>query len=290
MKTFAFRFDIDTPTCLREGVPRLLDLSDRVGVQFTYFLSVGRSVSRVGVLRRALGPSRAPSARAAGFSARRKLGLSRYVQLALLNQEIGRGASSLVRTLSTSADLGLHGGRNHDHWQNHAHGWPRQKVEDEVDWGLDWLRGMDIPVKGFCSPGWTQPESLAAVLAERGFTYRADRHGVDETGGRLEAGGLLNLGTNIAGEPGGVAYLEHMRASGASDAQIREAFRARLREAGDYAVSYDHPYYAGLHALDLLGDLVEVAKDEGFVVTTMTAMADAIQGTDVPHSDGVALQ
>jgi peptidoglycan/xylan/chitin deacetylase (PgdA/CDA1 family) len=287
MKTFAFRFDIDTPTCLREGVPRLLDLSDRLDVQFTYFLSLGRAVSRMGALKRAFGRSRAPSGRAVGLSARRKLGLGRYVQLALLNQEIGRGSPSLVRTLSTSADLGLHGGRNHDHWQHRAQGWTKTKVEAEVDWGLAWLAEMEIDVKGFCSPGWSQPESLAEVLVERGFTYRADRHGVDETGAQIEAGGLLNLGTNIAGEPGGVAYLEHMRASGASDSEIREAFRQRLRGVGDYAVSYDHPYYAGLHALQLLESLVQVAKDEGFVVTTMSAMADSLAVKSVPPDGAV---
>jgi len=276
MKTFAFRFDIDTPTCLDEGVPRLLDLSERLGLRFSFFLCLGRSVSRLGVLSRSLQRTRRQEARAAGYSARKKLGFFRYVRLALLNPEIGRGASALVRRLSESADLGLHGGWNHDHWHHQAREWPRSRIEAELDWGVARLADLGVSVSGFCSPGWNAPDGLPELLHARGFSFRADRYGGDETGAVVEPPGVVNLATNILGEPGGVAYLEHMRARGLTDAGIRDAFRKRLREVGDYAVTYDHPYYAGLHALGLVEDLVRVAVDEGFEVITMAEMAEGL--------------
>ncbi len=273
MRTLCIRFDIDTPTCLREGVPRLLDLGERLGIRFTFFLSVGRAVSRRGALRRILTRSRARTPRAAGFSSLRKLGAPAYAKLALLNPEIGRGSPGIVDRLARASDLGLHGGRNHDTWQNGAHAWSPQRVERELDWALAWLRGRGIRVVGFSSPGWTVPADLPRLLVERGFLFRADRYGARLKGGVEERPGFLNLATNLAGEPGGVAYLEHMRARGLADADIRREFRTSLRAIGDYAVLYDHPCYAGLQAVGLLEGLVEVAREEGFELVTMSDMA-----------------
>jgi len=281
MKRFAFRFDIDTPTCLNEGVPRLLDLSERLGIQFSFFLCLGRSVSRSGVLSRIVNQTRGKQARAAGYSAMKKLGLFRYMRLAFFNPEIGRGAATMIRRLSESSDLGLHGGWNHDLWHHNARQWPGSRIEAELDWGLAKLADLGVSVPGFCSPGWNAPEGLSEKLLARGFSFRADRYGKDETGAVMERPGFVNLATNILGEPGGVAYLEHMRARGLTDAEIRQAFTARLREAGDYAVTYDHPYHAGLHALGLVEDLVRISVDEGFEVVTMAEMAATLTPSDL---------
>lgn len=273
MRTLCIRFDIDTPTCLNEGVPRLLDMTERLGIRCTYFLSVGRAVSRWGALERIVTRSRARTPRAAGFSALQKLGAPRYAMLALLNPMIGRAAPALVERLSRTSEVGLHGGRNHDTWQHGAHTWPRQRLEEELDWALDWLVAQGIQPSGFSSPGWNEPPGIVALLRARGFRYRADCYGARLRGGAEEAPGFFNLATNLVGEPGGVAYLEHMRARGLSDAEIRDAFRARLLEIGDDAVLYDHPYYAGLQGVGLLEDLVGVARDEGFELVTMAEMA-----------------
>lgn len=279
MKTFCVRFDIDTPTCLQEGVPNLLELGERLGFKSTYFLSVGRAISRTGTVARMISGSRSREARAAGFSARRKLGNAGYVKLALLNPPIGRGHPDIVRDIPASgSELGLHGGRNHDTWQNQSREWPREKVEAEIDWAMRWLEQQDLSVKGFCSPGWTQPNNLAAILRERGFLYRADKYSLEASVGVEELPGFYNLSTNLLGVPAGVAYLEHKRALGLSDAQIRETFARELDASGDHAVMYDHPYYAGVHALELLGDLVAIAMDRGFNIVTMSSVAERLAG------------
>ncbi len=277
MKTLSIRFDIDTPTCLREGVPRLLDLNERLAFRATYFLSVGRAVSRADALGRLLAPRHAATRRAAALSARQKLGLRRYARLALLNPEIGRGSPGIVARLSRSAEVGLHGGRNHDVWHHQAGDWPRARVEAEIDWALAWLSSQGIAVLGFACPGFTEPAELAAVLQERGFLYRADRHGAELRGAIEERPGFFNLATNLLGEPGGVAYLENKRARGLADAEIRQEFRRDLAAAGDQAVMYDHPYYAGIHALGRRADLVEIAREEGYTIVPMSDLARALQ-------------
>src|SRR5207253_3296462 len=183
MKTFCVRFDIDTPTCLQEGVPNLLELGSRLGFKSTYFLSVGRAISRTGTVARMVSGSRSREARAAGFSARTKLGNAGYIKLALLNPPIGRAHPAIVRDIAANSELGLHGGRNHDTWQNQSRAWPRAKVEAEVDWALGWLKRQGLSVKGFCSPGWTQPSDLAEILKARGFLYRADRYSLEASVG-----------------------------------------------------------------------------------------------------------
>jgi hypothetical protein len=261
-------------------------MSERLGIRCTYFLSVGRAVSRRGAFGRLLTRSRSRTPRAAGFSSLRKLGAPRYAALALLNPWIGRGSPSIVERLAVEADLGLHGGRNHDTWQNAAHGWSRERVAMELDWALDWLAERGIHPLGFSSPGWTAPVGLPDLLADRGFLYRGDRYGAELGGGLEERPGFFNLATNLVGEPGGVAYLEHMRARGLEDGEIREAFRTRLLEIGEDAVMYDHPYYAGLQAVRLLEDLVRVARDEGFELVTMTDMATRLQGAEADAGPG----
>lgn len=276
MKTFCVRFDIDTPTCLQEGVPRLLDLGERLNFPATYFLSVGRAISRSGAIARMLAPAGARAERAAALSARKKLGNAGYAKLALLNPPIGLRGADIVARINRLGEVGLHGGRNHDTWQNHSREWPRSRVESEVDWALAWLRAQQIDVKGFCSPGWTQPPELAAILKARGLLYRADVYGTGLPAGVEELPGFFNLSTNLVGIPGGVAYLEHKRALGLNNAQIRDAFRSELRASGDHAVMYDHPYYAGVHALDSMEDIVTIAQEEGFTLVTMAYIAERL--------------
>lgn len=274
MKWFAFRFDIDTPKCLEQGVPPLVNLAERLGVRFTFFLHVGRSISLVHSLgRKRKGPG-LPSA--ASLSALQKLGAAQYVRTALLNPLIAASALDQVKRLAQTQELGLHGGRNHELWHHGASTWSTTRLQEEIEWSLGWLKSHGLSVKGFSSPGWTEHQDLPHLLENFGFQYRADRHGRDESWGRKE-GQLVNLATNLTGEPGGVAYIEHLRALGKTDSEIVADLRERLRVANDYAVAYDHPYFAGLREITLLEKIIGVVKDEGFQIVTLGEMANLWQ-------------
>lgn len=271
-KVFAFRFDIDTPKCLGQGVPPLLELGERLGAPFTFFLNVGRSVSLLNFLRMKLQPKAVETAPAAAFSALQKLGPASYVYTALCNPRIAPKFSEIVRRIPRFHELGIHGGHNHDLWHHHVNSWTPEKTIAEVRWSLDWLRRHDLAVDGFSSPGWSERADLAQILCELGFKYRADRHGPSATGVQRE-NGILNVGTNLTGEPGGVAYLENQRALGRSDNEVMKDFESRLAESPHYAVVYDHPYFAGLRELDMIEKMVQRARELGFEVVTLGEIA-----------------
>jgi len=52
MKTVSFRFDIDTLTCIKSGVPKLIEISKKHNIEFTFFINFGKSTNRIEVLRK----------------------------------------------------------------------------------------------------------------------------------------------------------------------------------------------------------------------------------------------
>ena len=257
-------------------MPALSSLGERLGVPFTFFVNMGRAVSLGALLAARSSASASPVA--AKYSARRKLGWSGYLHAALLNPEVGAGSHDVIREARRQGhEVGLHGGRNHAVWQREAQHWSRARIETEIDSvlpALTSLLGGDAP-KGFASPGWTTSDHLDSVLHERGFRYLADDHGptapLRETS---DASSLIRLRTGLTGEPGGVAYLEHLRAQGHDDDALYSRFERDLEQAGPVAVAYDHPYYAGLRELSTVERLVGIARQVGYQLVPMSVLAE----------------
>ena len=106
----AIRFDIDTSVCLHTGVPSLLELAKQCGVQFTFFVNMGRAVDFGTIITR----REQDVARADRLPAREKLGIAGLMQTVLLNPQVGlSGIPVLEQLISLGHELGLHGGRNH---------------------------------------------------------------------------------------------------------------------------------------------------------------------------------
>lgn len=288
-KLFSVRFDVDTHRCARVGMPALSALGREMDAPFTFFVNMGKAVSRRTMLSRT---GRNPVPVAAKLTAREKLGLVGYLWAAIRNPAVGGGAPGVLHdALAAGHELGLHGGTNHALWQEGASGWDRTRLAAELDAGLSGLvAALDgVRPKGFASPGWTTHVDLAPLLAERGFTYLADTHGPGPapegpedrsrqrtasppaTDGTPDA--LPDVRTHLTGEPGGVAYLEHLRALGLDDTRILDRFERDLTDAGDIAVMYDHPYFAGVRELPLLRRLVERARALGYDVVPMHVVA-----------------
>ena len=279
---FCFRFDVDTHRCIRRGVPRLIDLGARIDAPFTFFVHMGRAVQRRRLLpgRSAAGPQ--PDT-AEKLSARNKLGAWDTLVAAVANPTVGEGAPDVLReVLAAGHEIGLHGGTNHAAWQADAHRWSPERVRDRVAAALATLEGItgEAP-RGFASPGWNSPASLPGILEELGFRYLADLHGpgLHTVASVPGTDRLQVVRTAITAEPGGVAYLENLRARGLDDAAIRDDFRARLEQADRLAVVYDHPYFAGMQELSLVGELVEIARELGF---RPVRLEEAIAGLGTP--------
>ena len=297
-RLFSFRFDVDTHRCVREGMPALSRLGRRLDAPFTFFVNMGRAVSRPATLSALLGGGRSSATEASGAEpvkvaakhpARRKLGTVGWLQAAILNPRVGAGSPAVLRgALADGHEVGLHGGRNHAVWQTEAAGWSPARAAAEIDAVLpDLERILGSTPAGFASPGWVTPPGLEAILAARGFRYLADEHGAPPAGSSrgardgadalpgepVSGAPLPSVRTALTGEPGGVAYLEHLDAAGLSHREALARFASDLDAAGDVAVVYDHPYWAGVRALRLVEEMVGIAREAGFDVVPVATVA-----------------
>ncbi len=270
MKRFCFRFDVDTHLCISKGMPNLLRLADELDVRFTFFVNMGRGVSRLDCLRGRTSRGRGPMT--AKLSNLQKLGLSGFLTAAILNPRVGVAHLDTLRSAHAAGhEIGLHGGMNHATWLNHGALWSADRIRRELAPALDILRQSGIPMpRGFASPGWQGSDSLEEALESLGFIYVADTHDPDaQTVMPVHPDfRLLAIPTNLSGEPDGVGYLENMRAEGWNDARVLDTFSRQLADR-HLAVAYDHPYYAGIAELELIRRMICIARDQGYNITTL---------------------
>ncbi|MBN1941311.1 MAG: hypothetical protein JW772_03960, partial [Candidatus Diapherotrites archaeon] len=81
-----------------------------------------------------------------------------------------------------------------------------------------------------------------------------------------------NIPVNIVGE-GGVGFVEAMRATKKSNDDAIAEFEKRL-SGKKFAVTYDHPGYAGLKEIELAKKILLAAQDSGFKISTMKEIAE----------------
>lgn len=268
--TAVIRFDIDTYKCIHEGVPRLLELADELDIRFTFFINFGRAVSHRARIRSVASRSKSSQQDegvAAHFSAYRKLGPTAYLETALWNPRINRAQEQILEIVKRGHELGLHGGRNHAAWAAGAQNWSRPKLADEVAWGIEQYRKIigQMP-SGFASPEWVTPPLLPGVLAEQSFRYLADAHGRFGPAAGSDIGEVV---TWLTGEPGGVGYFEHLLALGQDARKIASDTTAEFTTSTQsYIAMYDHPYFAGCEAIDVVRNTLLSLKDSGINFST----------------------
>jgi peptidoglycan/xylan/chitin deacetylase (PgdA/CDA1 family) len=276
-KLFCFRFDVDTHVCAQRGVPNLVALAGALGVPFTFFFNMGRGVSRLDYLRKQSrsNAQRAPST--AKLSNLEKLGYWQFARVALFNPWVGRAHPKTIRAAHEQGhEVGLHGGRNHGEWMQHASAWSEGRFREEVSAGQRLLTQAGVPpATSFSSPGWQGPAPLHAALESLDFDLIADLHGEGFEESRQTGPGerLWSVPTNLTGEPVGVGYIENLRARGFERDAIVEEFRSALQRVDRIAVVYDHPYFAGIRELSTVERMVKSAQELGFEVVTLKEIA-----------------
>lgn len=285
-KICCFRFDVDTHACVLQGMPRLMDLAESCDARFTFFVNPGRAFNQVISLRklvRRLLDKRQPRKKRNGFMpAATKLGLANSLTAILLNPCVAAAAPPVLRVAwQDGHEIGLHGGTNHATWERDAQTWSKEQLSGELAAGLVTLQacGAGQPVS-FASPGWNSPTHLAELLPELGLRILADSYDVDARSPERVGPGLVTVPTNITAAGSTAGYLEGMRARGASNAEIRADFRRQLISKECFAGVYEHPFYAALHELPLLSDLLRITVDEGFTVRTIRDAASAAPPTN----------
>ena len=293
-KICCFRFDVDTHACVLRGMPRLMDLAEPFGAHFTFFVNPGRAFNQIISLRkllvRLLGKKPAGKKQKTYFSAAAKLGLAHSLTALLLNPRVAAAAPPILRVAGQDGhEIALHGGTNHATWERNAHLWSKEQLSIELAAGLATLQacGVGQPVS-FASPGWNSPAHLAELLPELGVRILADSYDADALAPGWAGPGFVTVPTNITAPGSTAGYLEGMRARGVGDAEIRADFHRQLTSKEHFAGVYEHPFYAALHALPLLGDLLRIAADEGFAVRTIRDVAAGV-APRTDHHASVAL-
>jgi len=271
MRYCCFRFDADTHQCVAKGIPNLVRLADRFGVKFTFFVNMGRAFDRRISIGRAVARLRKRS-NEASMPAARKLGLGPFLRAAILNPKAGLSYPQILKSASEAGhEIGLHGGRNHARWERDAHRWGERRLRDEIQWGIQAMERCRLkPPVSFASPAWNSPDLLPKILPAMGFRYLADIHDPDQAEPARVDGALLNIPTNITGGDSGIGYFEFMRLRGLNATRVAHEFEARLRLSRRMSMVYDHPFYAGVHALDEVSGMIRIALDLGFIVTTIS--------------------
>ena len=275
--TFAFRLDIDSLVCLEAGVPNLLELAERHGVRFTFFVNMGRSFSwrhtTAKVLRRrprderASGPLDAQEPHKLPVT--RKLGRAGILRTVLFNPRLGRRYRSALDLLHREGhELGLHGGTSHPAWQYRLDDLGADELERLFRPAFDEFHHRYGRPRGFASPGFRFNDAVLDLLDDEGFEYASDMAGEapfrPERRGGAARHAHFQVPVNVIGEQR-VPVIEQGMARGRSDDRIVRDAVERIRSRR-FALMYGHPYVEGVHIRPLAAILSEVS-DEYDVVT-----------------------
>lgn len=261
MRYLVFRFDIDTPKCIRDGVPNLLSLAEKYDLGFTFFLNPGRSISVIDSLKQMILTKKNVHTDIKMMSALQKLGVWDYFYTAIINPNVSDYTENIKAIYDSKSELGLHGGRNHALWARNVLNWDDNRIEREINWAVKKIKKIESAYEpiGFASPEWISDERVEKILKRKGFQYIADYRCAGEKMVIWRGKYLPYIGTNLCGEPGGVAYFEYCRVKGMSTHEIVDEVIDSVKQ-NDVTVLFDHPYYAGLKEIECMEIIIQTIK------------------------------
>ena len=241
-KKVAFRFDIDTLKCIKYGVPRLVNISKKNEVKFTFFMNFGKSIDRKIIFQRKNNSYLNSSTKLPTI---KKLGIINYLLTILVNPNLNRYSDQINQLSNSENEIGLHGGLNHGTWQLNGKNFPLSKVKNEIEFGLLNAKKYNIKFHGFTSPGMTSNKFLPKVLNENNFSYISDtfenQNEHEHNKRKLILKGIKNIDVNIIGKDG-VGYFEYNLAKNNSPKEIMENLYDHIMNSeSDTFILYDHP-------------------------------------------------
>ena len=267
-KEFSFRFDVDTPRCIKYSL-LLDDLLSNHDIKATFFINFGKAASLKEYLSKLL--TIGGKQKTNKLSNLKKLGLADFIFTAAFNPYVGCNNFDIVKKLAESGhEIGLHGGSNHALWQTKAHSWSQNELKKEIQWGMkNYSSCLGFAPQGFASPGWNHPDLLDDLLMQLGFDYSADIHANSPINiNKVTADSNLRaVPTNLTGEPGGIGYLEYQLARGYTNDKILDKFEGEVQNYTT-VILYDHPALLGQN-LDILEQMIFILQKLDFQFYTM---------------------
>lgn len=264
-KTFSFRFDIDSLSDLEVGVPELLRIAKTLDVRFTFFVNMGRSLSRYSVLRRrGKGGVRLRSVITRHQYNMNKLGLWRTVKTLALNPKIGMSQKKILFSLLDQGhELGLHGGINHSIWQWNLDNLNKNQINSLIKPAYDDFANLFGKPAGFSSPGFKYNRYVLELMDDYKFKYASDMEG--EAPFKPEGFQHLQIPVNVKGHST-TPLIEYLYSCGLNKEEIMDRCRVEIAKR-KLVVIYGHPAFEGtFYPLD---EILTWVRNEGYKVLPM---------------------
>jgi peptidoglycan/xylan/chitin deacetylase (PgdA/CDA1 family) len=275
-RVFSFRWDIDHRACITDGLPKILDVCDEVGVKNTFFINMGRSTNLREWLGKGLRGSRAKLNDMEAVHLIKKIGWPRFALETLLSRPVG---ATLIKPLEAllrrGHELGLHGGSDHVIWSRRFAQLPNDELEADVTRTLEIFSRHFGKPKGFTSPGFKFDERVSRLVDKLDFQYDGDALGGPPR--RAFAGGKplrhWTLPVTLCG-PRTIPLIEWHGARGTSEDEIVADILRRMSQE-QWVVLYGHPCYEGVRA-GLLGRIFRAVQQAGFQFFTHAQMSERL--------------
>ena len=263
------KVDVDTLRGTREGVPRLAALLTRMGMDATFYFSVGpdhtgramRRVFRKGFARKV-----------ARTSVLKHYGLKTLLYGVLLpGPDIGRQGGAQMRAVRDAGfEVGLH---TYDHvkWQDHVAHASAAWTRTEFERGLQAFEGIfGFPPESHAAAGWQINDHALRFERDCGLRYASDTRGGPAFFPLLD--GVASPCTQL---PTTLPTLDELIGrDGIDESNIAETVFALSQAAADPALQVFtlHAELEGMLLLDVFEKLLAKWRNAGVVVTRMAAI------------------
>ncbi len=294
------KVDVDTLRGTREGVPRLLELCKRRGVDATFYFSVGpdhtgRALRRV--FRRGF------AQKVARTSVLKHYGLRTLLYGVLLpGPDIGREAGAEMRRVRDAGfEVGLH---TYDHvrWQDQVARADARWTRTEFERGLDaFERVFGERPRSHAAAGWQINDTALALEREFGLDYASDTRGTTPFWPRLAGEGADAAAGGAAGAVDGArrcvqlpttlaTFDELIGVGGIDETRVADALFARSRapDTPELAVFTLHAELEGMRLAGEFERLVGAWRDAGATLCRMAKIRELALARALPVASVVA--
>jgi undecaprenyl phosphate-alpha-L-ara4FN deformylase len=277
------KVDVDTLRGTREGVPRLMALLRRLGLDATFYFSVGpdntgRAMRRV--FRKGF------AQKVARTSVLKHYGLKTLLYGVLLpGPDIGRSAGGVMRSVYDAGfEVGLH---THDHvrWQDYVAKATAAWTRVEFERGLEaFERVFGFPPQSHAAAGWQINAHGLALEQEYGLRYASDTRGGPPFFPVLAQGtsSCPQLPTTLPtfDEILGVDGVDE---STIADAVLRSSAAAAEAHPSDNVQVFTlHAELEGMRLLDAFESLLVKWRESGASITRMAAIHELAMQRPLP--------
>jgi peptidoglycan/xylan/chitin deacetylase (PgdA/CDA1 family) len=275
-RLFSYRWDIDHRACITDGLPKILDVCDELGVKNTFFVNMGRSTNLREWLGGGLKGSRAKLSDMEAVHLIKKIGWPRFALETLLSRPVGASLiKPLEQLLRRGHELGLHGGSDHVVWSRRFAQLPEAEIAADVARTLELYTRYFGKPDGFTSPGFKCDERVRRLVDQLGFRYDGDAIGGQPHRGLVGGKPVRHwtIPVTLCG-PRTIPLMEWHGARGSTEEDTVADILRRIDQQ-QWVVLYGHPCYEGVRA-GLLRRIFHAVQEAGFRFVTHAQLADRL--------------